>query len=384
MRRFSSWCLLGFVAFLTPLGATTRSAEQKAGSPGKPVSDIRDEAKLWSEAAVKSASEDLIGIERAYGVSTVIRTVKEIHGEPFREAAVRLAREAGGDGIFIVLTARDERVMTRMSPEARKKMMNTNPSVISQSIAPWSSARGITQSVAEPAIVEARLFDAENRRLLGNERENELSESDRGLLACVRLIEETLSNAKEQEESRAERRIAQAKEVAVIAQREEPASRVPTTLIRRDQIHLTLDGARKIIAAAEAKAAEMKLRVNIAVVDDGGHMIAFERMEGARPASIYTATTKAVTAATMRQPTGPLPVGASEPNVLLNLSLQNAAAASGGKLTTLFGGVPVVVDEQVIGGVGVGGGTGEQDAIVARAGIEALTKEVGSTTPGKP
>jgi glc operon protein GlcG len=56
----------------------------------------------------------------------------------------------------------------------------------------------------------------------------------------------------------------------------------------------------------------------------------------------------------------------------LNLSLQNAAASGGGKLTTLKGGVPVDVDGQVIGAVGVGGGTGEQDADVARAGIKKL------------
>jgi glc operon protein GlcG len=82
--------------------------------------------------------------------------------------------------------------------------------------------------------------------------------------------------------------------------------------------------------------------------------------------------TKAASAATLRQPTGPLPPGAENPNVLLNISLQNAAADSGGKFTTLSGGVPVVVDEQVIGAVGVGGGTGEQDAEIARAGIAAL------------
>src|SRR5918993_572269 len=97
----------------------------------------------------------------------------------------------------------------------------------------------------------------------------------------------------------------------------------------------------------------------------------FARLGGARPASGYTATTKAVTAATFRQATGPIPPGASSPDVLLNLSLQNAAAASGGKLTTLHGGVPVVVDGQTIGGVGVGGGTGESNAEGARGGVSA-------------
>jgi glc operon protein GlcG len=60
----------------------------------------------------------------------------------------------------------------------------------------------------------------------------------------------------------------------------------------------------------------------------------------------------------------------------LNLSLQNAAVASGGKITTLFGGVPVVVDSQIVGAVGVGGGTGEQDAQIARAGIHVLGEEL--------
>src|SRR5688572_13321359 len=120
----------------------------------------------------------------------------------------------------------------------------------------------------------------------------------------------------------------------------------------------------------------MNLNVNIAVVDDGGHLIAFARMDGARPASIYTAITKATAAATLRQPTGTLPAG-GEPDLQLNLSLEHTAAASGGKVTTLFGGVPVEVEGQVIGAVGVGGGTGKQDAEIARAGIARLIAELG-------
>jgi glc operon protein GlcG len=57
----------------------------------------------------------------------------------------------------------------------------------------------------------------------------------------------------------------------------------------------------------------------------------------------------------------------------LSLSIQNA---SGGRITTLKGGVPIVVDGQVIGAIGVGGGTGEQDAEVARAGVQALLDEL--------
>lgn len=145
-----------------------------------------------------------------------------------------------------------------------------------------------------------------------------------------------------------------------------------TELVTRQRAQLQLAGAETILNAAKEKAAELKLKVNIAVVDDGGHLIAFQRMDGARPASISTALTKAVAAATTRQATGPIRRGDAEPDVLLNLSLQNAAAVHGGKMTGLYGGVPIVVDGQVIGAVGVGGATGEQDAEVANAGIQSL------------
>ncbi len=147
-------------------------------------------------------------------------------------------------------------------------------------------------------------------------------------------------------------------------------------LIERGGIQLNLGGARAILEASEAKAAEMGLKVNITIVDDGGHLIAFSRMDGARPGSGYTSMTKAIAAATFRMPTGPIPPGTEEPDLLLNLALQHTSAAGGGKSTVLYGGVPVVVDEQVIGAVGVGGATGEQDAEIARAGIAALLEQI--------
>jgi glc operon protein GlcG len=142
-------------------------------------------------------------------------------------------------------------------------------------------------------------------------------------------------------------------------------------LITRDRVQLNLAGAEAVLEAAKKKATALGLKCNIAVVDDGGHLLSFARMDGARPASGAIALTKAVSAATFRQETGTLPAK-GEPDLLLSLSIQNAAAAGGGKITTLKGGAPIVVDGQVIGAVGVGGGTGEQDAEVARAGIQAL------------
>lgn len=147
-------------------------------------------------------------------------------------------------------------------------------------------------------------------------------------------------------------------------------------LITRDRIGLNLEGAELVLAGAKKKGAELKIAVNIAIVDNGGHLLAFARMDNARPASVSTALTKAIAAATTRVPTGPVRTGDAEPNLLLNLSLQNAAAASGGKMTGLYGGVPILVDGQVIGAVGVGGGTGEQDAEVAKAGIERLLEKL--------
>ncbi|OWK46529.1 GlcG/HbpS family heme-binding protein [Fimbriiglobus ruber] len=155
---------------------------------------------------------------------------------------------------------------------------------------------------------------------------------------------------------------------------------VPTGLVSKNRVQLNLAGAELIVAAAKEKAAASGWKMNVAVVDDGGHLLAFARMDGARPASVATAMTKAASAATFRQETGPLPPK-GEPDLLLNLSLQNAAAANGGKLTSLKGGIPIVIDGQVVGAVGVAGGNGEQDTEVAKAGAEALLTAVGAKKP---
>jgi glc operon protein GlcG len=159
-----------------------------------------------------------------------------------------------------------------------------------------------------------------------------------------------------------------------IPQERKPAG---SPLVTRGRVQLNLAGAETILEAAKKKAAAMGLRCNIAIVDDGGHLLSFARMDGARPASGATALTKAVSAATFRQESGPLPAGT--PDLLLSVGLQHAALASGGKITVLKGGVPVVVDGQVIGAVGVGGGSGEQDVEVAKAGIQALLAGIGET-----
>src|SRR5262249_58753526 len=93
-------------------------------------------------------------------------------------------------------------------------------------------------------------------------------------------------------------------------------------LVTRDRVQLNLAGAETVLDAAKKKAAAMGLKCNIAIVDDGGHLLTFARMDGARPASATTAMTKAVSAATFRQETGPMPAK-GERDMLLSLSLHS-------------------------------------------------------------
>lgn len=142
-------------------------------------------------------------------------------------------------------------------------------------------------------------------------------------------------------------------------------------MVSGGHVNLHLAGAETILAAAKKKAQTMGVKANIAVVDDGGRLLAFIRLDGARPGSVYTAMHKAEAAALMRMPTGP--AGA---DVLHNLSLQNAANHGGGRFTSLLGGVPISIGGEIVGAVGVGGGTGEQDSEIAKAGIEALLESL--------
>ena len=131
---------------------------------------------------------------------------------------------------------------------------------------------------------------------------------------------------------------------------------------------LTYEGAQAVLEAAAAKAAEMKLPICIAVVDDGGHLLVFSRIHDAKPSSVLVAITKARSAALRRAPTGPLP-SAENVSVLLSLGMP---LASQGNLTCVRGGLPIVWEGWVIGGVGISAGTEAQDEEVARASLGAL------------
>jgi glc operon protein GlcG len=128
-------------------------------------------------------------------------------------------------------------------------------------------------------------------------------------------------------------------------------------------LKLTCDGAMKLLAAAMAKAEDMGVPQCISIVDAGGHLQAFARMDGAFSQSIDTSLVKAKTAASYGKPTGDIAAG-------IDLKL---AIATRGQRINLPGGLPIIVDGHVIGGIGVGSGpTGEIDRQVASAALGAL------------
>ena len=127
-------------------------------------------------------------------------------------------------------------------------------------------------------------------------------------------------------------------------------------------LRLTSEGAMKMLQAAMAKANAMGVPQCITIVDTGGNMLAFSRMDGAFVLSIDSSMVKAMTAASYGEPTGQIPEG-------VDIKL---AIATGGKRVNLPGGLPIVVDGHVLGGIGVGSGQGHEDLEVARAAIAVV------------
>jgi glc operon protein GlcG len=129
---------------------------------------------------------------------------------------------------------------------------------------------------------------------------------------------------------------------------------------------LTLAAAEKIVAAAQAEAARNKLAGVIAVVDDGGWPILLVRMDNAAyVASVELAPGKARTAALFKKPT----------ELLENAINQGRfAAVTARDFTEMKGGLPIVVDGQVVGGIGASFDTPDHDAQIAQAGLAALKR----------
>jgi uncharacterized protein GlcG (DUF336 family) len=130
---------------------------------------------------------------------------------------------------------------------------------------------------------------------------------------------------------------------------------------------LTLADAKRMIAAAETKAATFGIAYNLAIVDSGGHLLAFVRQDGALIGSIELAINKAVTARIFDKSTAALSALAQPGKPLFGIQHSQS-----GRVVAFGGGIPVVFDRVIVGAVGASSGSVEQDIAVAEAAIAAF------------
>jgi uncharacterized protein GlcG (DUF336 family) len=136
----------------------------------------------------------------------------------------------------------------------------------------------------------------------------------------------------------------------------------------RKDCMVTLNDARRVIAAAEKEAVELGQPMNIAVVDEGGNLVAHVRMDGAWIGSIDISINKAFTARAFDIATKDLAAHSQSGGQFFGIHGSNH-----GRIMIFAGGVPLKRDGKVVGGIGVSGGSGEQDQTVAEAGAAAFS-----------
>ncbi len=130
---------------------------------------------------------------------------------------------------------------------------------------------------------------------------------------------------------------------------------------------VTLEDARRVIAAAEKKAEEIGQPMNIAVADVGGNLVAHVRMDGAWLGSVDISIKKAWTSRAFDISTKDLADNSQSGDQFFGIHASNS-----GKVMIFAGGIPLKQGSKVVGAIGVSGGTGDQDHEVAEAGVEAL------------
>ena len=135
---------------------------------------------------------------------------------------------------------------------------------------------------------------------------------------------------------------------------------------------LSFDEAQIMLRAAELKSKEIGIAMCIAVTDESGNLIAFSRQDGGKVSSISIAIDKAFTAAAAKNPTEHYNKLCQPGNPTFGIHVTN-----NGHFSIIGGGLPVVVDGQVVGGIGVSSGTPAQDIAVAQAGVDAVMARIG-------
>jgi uncharacterized protein GlcG (DUF336 family) len=127
---------------------------------------------------------------------------------------------------------------------------------------------------------------------------------------------------------------------------------------------ITLEAADAAINAAWAEAKKRNWKMNIAVVDSGGNLVAFKRMDGAQLASIAISEHKARAAARFRRETKAFETNIQTNNLIYQLSLDDVVASRGG--------IPLVENGKLIGAIGCSGGAGSQDEVVCKVGAASV------------
>ena len=224
----------------------------RSTQPTTATSDIIDDGGMFSTEAIRKAKEILARIDRTYKIAVTVETVESLKGQEIEEVAIRRAEQLDHKGIFVLLARQDRKAEALASPKA------------------------LRDELTRPRLHSIRdAFTAEFKK----------GDTDAGLLKGIQAASTALAAIRPDA----------ARESAVT---EGGTSVGSSALVLRGQISLTAMGARRVIMGANAKATELKLKSNITVVDDSGLLLAFERMDGARPASISTSQTKAISAAT--------------------------------------------------------------------------------------
>jgi glc operon protein GlcG len=130
---------------------------------------------------------------------------------------------------------------------------------------------------------------------------------------------------------------------------------------------ITLDQAKRAMAAAELEAAKNSLQVAITILDSGGNWIMFHRFDNAQLSATYVSEGKARTALEFKRPSKALDDAIASGGAGMRLlALKN--------ITPIEGGQPVIVDGKIVGAIGVSGALSSQDAQIAKAGADALTR----------
>lgn len=134
---------------------------------------------------------------------------------------------------------------------------------------------------------------------------------------------------------------------------------------------LSLSDAKHLIDGAKKKAQEIGVPMCIAIADESGNLIAFDRMDGGKVTSITIAQDKAFTAAAARKATHEYNEACIPGNLVFGIH-----TAFGGRLCVVGGGLPVAVDGEVVGGIGLSSGTPQQDMQCAQAGVDHYADQI--------